>query len=136
MKIAVVGAHLAGLPLNHQLLERGATLVRAAWTAPWYRLYALPNTTPPKPGLVRVAGGDVGPGVEVEVWDMEPAAFGSFVDGVPPPLCIGTIDLEDGEPVKGFLAESYAVAGAKDITCFGGWRNYLKSLSVRKEEEQ
>ena len=127
MKLAVVGAHLSGLPLNHQLVERGAALVRTTWTAPWYRLYALPNTTPPKPGLLRVAG-DMGPGIEVEVWEMETAAFGSFVEAIPPPLGIGTIDLEDGEQVKGFLVESYAVNGARDITCFGGWRNFLKSL--------
>ena len=127
MKLAVVGAHLSGLPLNHQLLDRGATLVRSTWTAPWYRLYALPNTVPPKPGLLRVPG-QVGPGVELEVWEMEPAAFASFVEAIPPPLGIGTIDLEDGETVKGFLVESYAVEGARDITAFGGWKTYLKSL--------
>lgn len=127
MKLAVVGAHLSGLPLNHQLLERGATLVRATWTAPWYRLYALPNTTPPKPGLLRVPG-EVGPGIELEVWDMAPAEFAAFVDAIPPPLGVGNIELEDGETVKGFLVESYAVAGARDITCFGGWRNFLKSI--------
>jgi allophanate hydrolase len=127
MKIAVVGAHLSGLPLNHQLLDRGATLVATTWTAPWYRLFALLNTTPPKPGVLRV-GGEMGPGIEVEVWEMAPLALGSFVETIPPPLCIGTIDLEDGQSVKGFLVESYAVAGARDITSFGGWRNFLKNL--------
>ena len=126
MQIAVVGAHLSGLPLNGQLTERGGRLVRAARTANCYRLFALPNTTPPKPGLLRVPG-QVGPGVELEVWEMEPAAFASFVEAIPPPLGIGTIDLEDGETVKGFLVESYAVEGARDITAFGGWRTFLKS---------
>ena len=127
MKIAVVGAHLSGLPLNHQLLDRGATLIRATWTAPWYRLFALPNTIPPKPGLLRVPG-EVGPGIELEVWEMGPAELASFVEAIPSPLCIGSIELEDGETVKGFLVESYAVAGARDITQFGGWRNFLKSI--------
>jgi allophanate hydrolase len=126
MKLAVVGAHLSGLPLNHQLLERGATLVRTTWTAPWYRLYSLPNTAPPKPGLLRVPG-QVGPGIELEVWEIGPEPFATFVDAIPPPLGIGSVELEDGQTVKGFLVESYAVQGAKDITCFGGWRNYIKS---------
>ena len=125
MKIAVVGAHLSGLPLNSQLTDRGATLVRAARTRPVYRLYALPGTTPPKPGMLRVAE-PTGQGIEVEVWEMSTPAFGEFVGLIPPPLGIGTIELEDGEQVKGFLVESYAVAGAADITHHGGWRNYLK----------
>jgi allophanate hydrolase len=126
MKIAVVGAHLSGLPLNPQLLERGATLLRTTWTAPWYRLYALPDTSPPKPGLLRVPG-QLGPGIELEVWEMAAEPFATFVEAVPVPLGIGNIELEDGETVKGFLVESYAVAGARDITEFGGWRNYIKA---------
>ena len=126
MKIAVVGAHLSGLPLNPQLVARGATLVRTTWTAPWYRLFELPDATPPKPGLLRVPG-RIGPGIEVEVWEMGPEPFATFVEAIPPPLGIGTIDLEDGQTVKGFLVESYAVEGARDITEFGGWRNYLKA---------
>jgi allophanate hydrolase len=126
MKIAVVGAHLSGLPLNGQLLERGATLVRAARTAPPYRLYELPNTAPPKPGLLRVPGRG-GAGIELEVWEMGPEPFATFVDAIPAPLGIGSVELEDGQTVKGFLVESYAVEGARDITDFGGWRNYLKA---------
>jgi allophanate hydrolase len=120
--VAVVGAHLAGEPLNHQLTEPGGRFVRAARTAPLYRLYALPNTTPPKPGLIRADGG--GP-VELEVWALPPAAFGAFVAKIPAPLVIGRIALEDGTAVSGFLCESYAVAGAADITASGGWRRYL-----------
>ena len=73
------------------------------------------------------APGRLGPGVEVEVWEMAPEPFAAFVDAIPPPLGVGTIDLEDGQSVKGFLVESYAVEGARDITEFGGWRNYLKA---------
>jgi allophanate hydrolase len=122
--VAVVGAHLAGLPLNQQLTERGGALVARTRTAGTYRLYALPGTTPPKPGLVRDPAA-VGAGVEVEVWELPVEAFGSFVAEVPPPLAIGTVVLADGSMVKGFLCEAAAVAGAEDITACGGWRAYL-----------
>lgn len=126
-RLAVVGAHLSGLPLNHELVTRGARLVRLARTAPAYRLFALPNTTPPKPGMART--GD-GASIEVEVWELPHAAFGSFVANVPSPLCIGTIDLDDGSRVQGFLCESAALAGAEDITRFGGWRRYLAARTA------
>ncbi|HVT05956.1 MAG TPA: allophanate hydrolase, partial [Polyangia bacterium] len=121
--IAVVGAHLSGEPLNHQLTDLGGQFVRAARTAPAYRLYALPNTTPPKPGLIRAADGG-GP-VELEIWALSPAAFGAFVAKIPAPLAIGRIALEDGAAVSGFLCEPYAAEGATDITASGGWRRYL-----------
>lgn len=125
MKLAVVGAHLSGLPLNHQLTERGATLVKAAKTKPYYRLFALPNTTPPKPGMLRVSD-SVGTGIELEVWEMDAKNFGEFVAAIPSPLGIGTIDLEDGDHVQGFLVEAYAVAhGAEEITSYGGWRKFV-----------
>jgi allophanate hydrolase len=124
-RVAVCGAHLGGLPLNHQLTGRGGHLVRATRTAPHYRLYALPGTPPPKPGLVRVAEG--GAAIEVEVWELPLAAYGSFVAGIPSPLGIGTITTEDGEPVQGFLCEAAAVRGARDITDLGGWRAYLRA---------
>ena len=126
MQIAVVGAHLSGLPLNRQLTERGGRLIRAARTAGCYRLFALPDTVPPKPGLLRVADG-AGAGIELEIWELGPSEFASFVEAIPPPLGIGTIELDGGVTVKGFLVESYAVAGARDVTEFGGWRAYLKS---------
>jgi allophanate hydrolase len=128
VRVAVVGAHLSGMPLNGQLTERTAKLVRATRTAEAYRLFALPGQSPPKPGLSRVAGGGGGSRIEVEVWEMPARHFGSFVAGIPAPLAIGTVELEDGERVKGFLCEDYATAGARDITHFGGWRSYMKSL--------
>ncbi|MBL8481766.1 MAG: allophanate hydrolase, partial [Rhodocyclaceae bacterium] len=121
--VAVVGAHLAGLPLNWQLLERGARLIEATTTAPEYRLYALPGTVPPKPGLIRVDAG--GASIAVEVWRMPLRQFGSFVADVGPPLGIGSLSLAGGRVVKGFICESSAVAAAKDITAYGGWRNYI-----------
>jgi allophanate hydrolase len=128
IRLAVVGAHLSGEPLNHQLTDRGARLVATTRTAPRYRFYALP-TDPPKPGLLRTvdaAHDDPGAGsVEVEVWELDDTGFGSFVAGVPAPLCIGTVELEDGSSVHGFLCEELATRHAPDITLTGGWRNHL-----------
>jgi len=120
--LAVVGAHLSGQPLHHQLSDRGAQLVAATTTAPAYRLHAL-DTEPPKPGLVRVASGGVA--IEVEVWALGLAEFGSFVSEVPAPLCIGTVELADASLVSGFLCEPLALEGAPDISVHGGWRAYL-----------
>jgi allophanate hydrolase len=123
VEIAVVGAHLSGQPLNRQLTERNARLVRTARTAPGYRLYALADAVPAKPGLIRDGAGQGL--IELEIWEMDHAAFGSFVAEIPPPLGIGTVTLENGGTVKGFLCEAHAVAAAEDITTFGGWRNWL-----------
>jgi len=124
--LAVVGAHLTGQPLNGQLTTLGARLLRTTHTTDAYRLHALAGTVPPKPGLVRGAPGS-GAAIEVEVWALTPAAFGTFVAAIPPPLGIGTLQLTDGSTVKGFICEPSALAGAKDITSFGGWRAFLKS---------
>ncbi|WP_133736872.1 allophanate hydrolase [Halospina denitrificans] len=124
IQVSVVGAHLDGMPLNHQLTDRGARLIRRTTTAPHYRLYALAGTTPPKPGLSRDPGGEE---LEVEVWEMPVAAFGDFVGLIPHPLGIGTIELSDGSWVKGFICEEDGLDGAVDITHFGGWRGYMAS---------
>jgi allophanate hydrolase len=128
--LAVVGAHLTGQPLNWQLTERGARRVRTCRTAQAYRLYALDRTMPPKPGLVR-AEDFAGAGIEVEVWAVPEDRFGGFVAAVPPPLGIGSAVLEDGQTVKCFICESYALAGALEITRFGGWRSYLAQAPVK-----
>jgi allophanate hydrolase len=122
--IAVVGAHLSGLPLNPELRNLGARLLQSTSTAPDYRLYALPGGPPRRPGLLRVAAGQGRP-IEVETWAMPAEGFGRFVANVPPPLSIGTLKLADGSTVKGFLVEAEAVSGAEDISSFGGWRAYL-----------
>ncbi len=131
--LAVVGAHLSGEPLNYQLTELGATLVKTARTAPHYRLFAL-DTRPAKPGLVRGDGG-AGSAVELEIWELSAKAFGSFVAGVPPPLCIGSIELNNGECVHGFLCENHAVLHARDISLFGGWRAYCRSDAAAREAD-
>jgi allophanate hydrolase len=124
IELAVVGAHLSGLPLNGELIARGARYLRTELTRPDYRLYALPGGPPQRPGLLRVSAG-AGSGIETEVWALAPAEFGSFVAGIPDPLGIGTVRLADGTAPKGFLVEAAGIAGAADITRFGGWRRYM-----------
>src|ERR1700716_1455419 len=121
--IAVVGAHLSGMALNGELKALGGRLVEAATTAPDYKLYAL-DTTPPKPGMLRVAAG-TGSSIELEVWALSAAAFGKFVAAIPPPLSIGTVRLADGRGVKGFIVEPADIDGARDISSFGGWRAFM-----------
>lgn len=120
--VAVVGAHLSGMPLNGQLTERGAVLLETTQTSAGYRLYALPGTVPPKPGLMCTGNGAP---ITVELWAMPVERFGSFVALIPSPLGIGTLDLIDGRTVKGFICEPWATAGAEDITALGGWRPYM-----------
>ncbi len=122
--IAVVGAHLDGEPLNHQLTDRGARFVQRTETAPLYRMFLLPSD-PPKPGLLRVVDGEPGANaIEVEVWDLAPAEFASFVDQIPSPLGIGRLVLDDDSDVAGFVCEPYALHGAQEITSYGGWRAF------------
>jgi allophanate hydrolase len=123
VQLAVVGAHLSGMPLHSELSSRAARLVRTTCTAPLYRLFALRGETPPKPGLVHC--GEGGHGIELEVYELEVSAFGSFAADVPPPLAIGTVILQDGTGVRGFVCEPRALNGALDITHHGGWRAYL-----------
>jgi allophanate hydrolase len=126
----VVGAHLSGFPLNSQLLERGARLLGTKRTAARYRLFQLPNTVPAKPGLVRVADNAEGCAIEVEVWEMPTAAYGSFVAAIARPLGISSIELEDGQFLQGFACEPESVRDARDISHFGGWRAYRQSTSA------
>jgi allophanate hydrolase len=115
-------AHMSGLPLNHQLTARGARLVQKTRSAPLYRFYALPGGPPERPGMVR---SERGASIELEVWELPAREFGSFVAGIPAPLGIGTVQLEDGSGVQGFVCETYAVAGATDITWHASWRAWL-----------
>jgi allophanate hydrolase len=124
IEVAVLGAHLSGLPLNRELLALGASFLRLAATTPEYRLYALGGTVPPKPGLLRVAPG-TGAAILAEVWSLDPEGFGRFVAGIPAPLSIGTVSLDDGTSPRGFLVEAFATHGARDISDFGGWKRFL-----------
>jgi allophanate hydrolase len=123
IQVAVVGAHLEGQPLNWQLAERGARKLASATTSANYRLYALADTTPPKPGLKRVA--QDGAAIAIEVWELPLRRFGELVAQVPAPLGIGSLELADGRWVHGFICEPWALEQAQDITAWGGWRAYL-----------
>ena len=124
IEIVAVGAHLTGLPLNRELTELGGRFVREVETTRDYRLYALPGTQPPKPGLLRVGDGE-GVAIKAEIWSLDAAGFGAFVAKIPAPLGIGTLRLAGGHAAKGFLAEAAALAGALDISEYGGWRAFL-----------
>jgi allophanate hydrolase len=129
LDLAVVGAHLSGMPLNGELLDCGATLKARTRTSVDYRLFVLPATSPAKPGLIHAPGTD-GPGIEVEIWSLPPDAFGRFVARIPAPLGIGKITLADGSQVSGFLCEASGVEAAQDITATGSWRDYIASLTA------
>lgn len=128
VKIAVCGAHLSGLPLNHQLTSRGARLLRTVQSAPAYRFYELAGGPVKRPGMVQVAEGGIA--VEMEIWELPSTEFGSFVSAIPAPLGIGKVKLEDGSDVCGFICEAYAIDnGCRDISRFGSWRAWLASHS-------
>jgi len=126
IELAVVGAHLSGMPLNPELTSRGARFLRAGPTTADYRLFALAGGPPFRPGLMRIAAG-TGFAIATEVWALTPEALGSFMAGVPAPLGIGTTSLADGTTPKGFIVEAEGVVGARDISEFGGWRNFMAS---------
>lgn len=128
VRVAVVGAHLSGMPLNFQLTTRNAVFVEATRTAPCYRLYALANTQPQKPGIARDASGAA---IEVELWDIPLARFGEFVAEIPAPLGIGSLELTDGRWVKGFICEPAALHDATDITEYQGWRHWIARKETR-----
>jgi allophanate hydrolase len=123
--VAVCGAHMEGLPLNHQLTQRGAILLERTTTAPLYRFYALPGGPPYRPGLIAVESH--GAAIDVEIWAVPSHAFGSFVAAISAPLGIGKITLADHRQVSGFLCEAHALTNAQDITSFRGWRPYMVS---------
>lgn len=130
IKIAVCGAHMSGLALNHQLLDRGAELLEEASSAPLYRLYHLPPPRPgipPRPGMIRVSTG--GAAIAMEIWQMPEENFGGFLEGIAAPLGLGRVWLPDGQSVCGFICEGIAAESAEDITSFGGWRNWLANQS-------
>jgi allophanate hydrolase len=126
--VGVVGAHLEGMALNHELLAIGGMLEARCRTAPDYRLFLL-DTTPPKPGLIREQG-FAGPGIEIEIWSLPAESFGRFAERIPAPLGIGKIQLEDGGSVSGFLCEAGAVSGLREITSLGGWRAFIASQNA------
>jgi allophanate hydrolase len=130
LAVAVLGAHLTGMPLNGELKSFGARFLERTTTTPDYRLFLLPGNAPAKPGLLRVAAGD-GSAIDVEIWAMPANEFGRFVESIPAPLSIGTLTMSDGRGVKGFLVEAEATRDARDISAFGGWRSFIAREKLR-----
>jgi allophanate hydrolase len=134
VQLSVVGAHMSGLELNHQLVEIGGKLAKTCRTAPVYRFYDITKEGDKvrRPGLVRVKDGaakdkkEVGAAIETEVWSIPVEKLGHFVKNLKAPLTIGLVELEDGSRVLGFICEGFAAVNAKDISELGGWRNYVK----------
>jgi len=134
--LAVVGAHLSGMPLHGQLVARQARLIKATKTAPRYKLFALPGTVPPKPGLARIADSEPveeGHAIALEIYALPQSAVGSFLALIPPPLGLGSVELEDGTWVKGFICEPCGLKGAEDISHFGGWRAYMAHVRAQQQ---
>lgn len=141
MLFAVCGLHLDGGPLNHQLVSRGASLVTLTKTSPKYSMLAIfSDASPTKPALVfHPVGGPATAAISVEVWEVPDETIGTFLQGVPPPLAFGTVHLEDGSTVYGFVSEGWVTDPAatramgltkvEDITSYGGWREWQRSLS-------
>jgi allophanate hydrolase len=127
VNLFVIGAHMSGMPLNHELTSRDGYLVRAARTVPEYKLYALPDSNPARPGLVKFPESS-GHGIEGEIWSLSHEAIGELLDTIPSPLALGKAELEDGSSVTSFLCESFATKDARDITAFGGWRAYQREI--------
>ncbi|QNI02570.1 allophanate hydrolase [Halomonas sp. SH5A2] len=130
MELVVCGAHLKGLPLNHQLTQRGGELVSVTHSAPRYKLFALAGGPPKRPAMLR---DDNGQAIEVEVWRLPIETLGSFLVGIPAPLGLGQVELADGSWKCGFICTAGALnegGEAEDITAFGGWRGWLKTQTA------
>ncbi|MCS0497108.1 allophanate hydrolase [Ancylobacter sp. MQZ15Z-1] len=132
LELALFGAHLSGLPLNGDLVAAGGVFLRNARTSADYRLHLLPEGRVRRPGLVRGRPGSGAP-IACEVWALPAEAFGRLVAAIPAPLGVGSVMLDDGTEVKGFLMEAAAAANARDITAFGGWRGFLAAEEERRE---
>lgn len=128
MDIAVAGLHLTGQPLNHQLITLGGHLMKACRTAKHYKMYLVEDERGRKPGLVRLAADKSGRAYDVEVWSLPIENIGKFLSFIPPPLGLGTITLDDGTAVKGFICEHRVVDEGIDISHFSGWKSFLNSL--------
>jgi len=126
-RIVVCGAHMEGLPLNWQLLHRGARLVERTLSAPSYRLFSIEGTVA-RPGMTRVSDGN-GSAIEVEVWELPIAELGSLLTGIAAPLGLGKVELSDGRWETGFICDAFGLEGAQEITSFGGWRRWIASTA-------
>lgn len=122
--IGVCGAHMSGLPLNWQLTELNATLIKKTQTKKGYRLFVLENKDPIRPGMIYDSSSSSQ--IELEVWSMRVENFGKFMKQIASPLGIGSVFLDDDTYVYGFLCEADFLKDAKEISELKSWRNFLK----------
>jgi allophanate hydrolase len=130
LEIAVAGLHLSGFPLNHQLTSLGSRLKRSCKTSAEYKLYLIKDVRGEKPGLIRLLNERSGSAFEIEIWEVPMQNVGKFISQIPQPLGIGTINLEDGTQVKGFICEPCVVEENEDISRFSGWAEYIKAKEM------
>lgn len=134
MRLAVCGLHLRGQVLNSQLTDLGATFVSECMSAPVYRFFAFTDSNgKTKPGMIRPYTKDGCASIAMEIWDMPQEKFGSFISLVPPPLGIGSVELDNGSYVHGFICESWVMEAAlagdsscKEITHHGSWTRFME----------
>jgi gamma-glutamylcyclotransferase (GGCT)/AIG2-like uncharacterized protein YtfP len=120
-QLAVNGTLMRGLSLNENLVKAGATFLRETKTSNCYRLWSINDRYP---GMIRTTPPKTGHAITVEVWELAGEGLVAVLDGEPPGLAIGRVELQDGTRVYGVLAEPYLVEGQREITDFGGWREY------------
>lgn len=120
MLFAINGTLMRGLSLNQNMVDAGASFVREAQTAPVYQLFSVDDLYP---GMIRTAS--AGASIALEIWEVDEPGLVRILLQEPPGLAVGKILLDDGTETMGVLAESWLVFGKKEITQFGGWRNYV-----------
>ena len=118
--LAVNGTLMRGLELNKNLLAVGAEFVREDVTCPGYRLWSINDKYP---AMIRDLTGEGG--IHLEIWKLSPEALVTVLQQEPPGLCIGKIQLQNGESVLGVLGEPHIIEGQTEITVWGGWREYI-----------
>ena len=142
IQLAVCGLHMRGQKLEHQLTDLGANFSRTCRSSPIYELYAItdPAAGTCKPGMIAV-GPAKGESIELDIWDLPIESLGKFFLQIPAPLGLGTVCLDDGSSVKGFICEGYIASlgdghsghsqmqsklQVENITKHASWKQYLK----------
>ncbi|HME49382.1 allophanate hydrolase [Mycobacterium sp.] len=119
-ELVVFGAHLRGGPLEDQLTGLGARFAGELTTAPRYRMSVL-DTTPAKPAITRCPDGVTGAALTGHRWLLSPAALGTFLAALPPPMQLGKVEFADGSWRTAFGCDGAAAAAGTDISGYGSW---------------
>lgn len=127
IQLAVNGTLMRGFALNRKLVDAGAEFITETTTAPCYRLWSINDSYP---AMLRDKA--AGTSIRVEIWALTPDALTEVLLKEPPGLCIGRVELENGETVFGVLAEPYLIKDSLEISSFGGWQFFIDSTSPAK----